>query len=147
MVPCVFESNGGIGAEGSKLLKLLSVNCRNYTAKEFLLHAHKRISVTMQSANANIAQLAMQRFHLHHHAKNKSIYEAHLLKRAANPRPYSTPIDADELDKIIQPELQASHADFQERKHAAAEAKSDSRAAPFTHVDRMGLIEFGQHAA
>ena len=66
-VPFVMETYGGIGHEASQLLRLLSVHSKELSAPAFLTHAHKRLSVTLQSSNANIAQLAMESLHLHQH--------------------------------------------------------------------------------
>ena len=56
MIPFVMESYGGIGAEAVKLIQRLSKQSPTFTPKEFMRHAHTRLSITLQSANAVIAE-------------------------------------------------------------------------------------------
>ena len=58
-IPFVLESNGGLSREASKLLRLLSTHCTDESPKQWLAHAHKVISVVLQSANARLAQGGM----------------------------------------------------------------------------------------
>jgi hypothetical protein len=60
MIPFVLETYGGIGAEAVRLLKRLSKEQQGYTAQQFMTHAYNRLSVTLQSSNANVQLECMQ---------------------------------------------------------------------------------------
>ena len=68
------ESYGGMAPESVALLKLLSLHSKEYSPQQFLQHAYRRLSVTLQTANANIAALGIQRLHLHQHHGNPNRY-------------------------------------------------------------------------
>lgn len=137
MIPFAIESYGGIGREGSDFLRTLAAHSREYTPAAFLLHARKRLSVTLQSSNANIAQLAMQQFHLHHHSRNPASYEAHLKKKAAIG--YCEPSNADYIDRCIQPTLQAASAAIINQQ--LADSDNSSNTPSFTHDSRIAFAD------
>ena len=58
-MPFVLESNGGLSREAAKLLRLLSTHSVDVSPRQWLAHAHKVISVVLQSANARLAQGGM----------------------------------------------------------------------------------------
>ena len=58
-MPFVLESNGALSREATRLLRLLSTHSVDVTPREWLAHAHKVISVVLQSANARLAQGGM----------------------------------------------------------------------------------------
>ena len=137
MIPFCIETYGGIGKEGTQLLQTLAAHSKEYSPAAFLLHARKRLSVTLQSSNANIAQLAMQQFHLHNNARNKSTYEAHLVKKAS--LGYAQPIDADRLEHALQPTLQAASAAIIQQQQQLEQRTSDRP--NFIHPDRIGQVD------
>jgi hypothetical protein len=58
-MPFVLESNGALSREAVKLLRVLSAHSVDMSAKQWLTHAYKVISVVLQSANARLAQGGM----------------------------------------------------------------------------------------
>ena len=138
MIPFCIETYGGVGKEGTQLLQTLAALSKEYSPAAFLLHARKRLSVTLQSSNANIQQLAIQQFHLHNNARNKSTYEAHLVKKASIG--YAQPIDADRLEHAIQPALQAQSAAIIEEQQQQLQQRSSNKP-NFIHPDRVGQVD------
>ena len=49
------ESVGAFGTEASLLLERLSSHCTDRSPADFLLHAHRMLSVALQSGNAHVA--------------------------------------------------------------------------------------------
>ena len=64
MVPFVLETYGGLGADATKLMSTMAKQSTKFSEKEFAAHYYKRLSVTLQSANATIAERGMQSMHL-----------------------------------------------------------------------------------
>jgi hypothetical protein len=55
------ETYGGLGEEALELLHILSKHCKDeYNEQQFLTHAFRRLSVTLQTANANIQSRGVQ---------------------------------------------------------------------------------------
>lgn len=101
LIPFVLETYGGIGADASKLLKQLARHSREYSSASFLLHARKRLAVTLHSSNANVSLLAMQQQHLRQHMQAPSN-----VSRARHARPH----DTDQLAARLAPILNSSAA-------------------------------------
>ena len=59
LYPFAVETYGGLGVEAQRLLMLLSQHSRELSPKQFLAHAPKRISVTLQASNAQLQQSAV----------------------------------------------------------------------------------------
>ena len=78
MFAFALESYGGMGPDGSRLLRKLASFSRSFSPRQFLLHAYRRLSVTLQSSNANISLLAMQQLHLQQHARNRWTFDRQL---------------------------------------------------------------------
>jgi hypothetical protein len=55
LVPFVMESTGALGTEASQLLERMSAHCTDRSPADFLLHAHRMLSVALQSGNAHVA--------------------------------------------------------------------------------------------
>jgi len=140
----VVESYGGIGPEASSLLKQLSRYSREYTPRAFLLHARKRLSVSLQASNANIALLGMQETHLRMHSKNPSGYVSYAKRRAAT-MGYPQARDSDQLRAHIGPAVFSSGAAAAAsvaEEHGDDES-DESRDGEFQHASRVntaGLI-------
>jgi len=147
MVPFVMESYGGIGEEASKLLRTMSVHSVEYSPSDFLLHAHKRLSVALQSSNADVAQLAMQHFHLHQHAANKISYEAKRDIHWARTTKYAQAADGDQLAQHVSLAVQSAECQAQQR---AADRMDESASAAgqlaFVHQRRVGVADIAHFA-
>jgi len=141
----VLETYGGIGHEADQLLRLLSVHSKELSAPAFLLHARKRLSVTLQSSNANVAQLGMESFHLHSHLSSSSF--ARQDRQMRKHHAYTFPANADSIARRIQPTVDAADANFRDERQ---QAKDDDPAAPFQpsfiHPDRVGQVDVRQAA-
>ena len=120
-----------------------------YSPEEFLMHARKRLSVTLQSSNADIAQLAMQQYHLRQHAANTGSFDHHERERDARHRIYSQPADGDRLARKVSLVVQAAELQAFQREAAAARtasaasasSHSDSSDLPFVHERRVGFAD------
>jgi hypothetical protein len=55
LVPFVMESTGALGTEALQLLERMSAHCTDRSPSDFLLHAHRMLSVALQSGNAHVA--------------------------------------------------------------------------------------------
>ena len=138
MVACAMETYGGLGKEAVRLLHTLAAHSRQYTPQEFLRHAYDRLSVTLQSSNADISQMGMQQLHLARHAKNRHTHLASVHRRSTGGG-YSEPrTDADRLERRLQTQLGADAAD-----EAAAAAAYLHRAAAYEHDARIAFADFG----
>ena len=105
------ESYGGISNESMKLLQTLASHSQEYTPVEFLQHAYRRLSCTLQSSNANIPQLAIQQLHLHRHAAAGN-YER-WIRRGKRSLTYAQPINADRLAKSMEHSIAAAEIRIQ----------------------------------
>jgi hypothetical protein len=56
-----------LSTETAQLLNQLAPHARQHTPQQFLRHAYDRLSVTLQSSNADISQMRMQQLHLAQH--------------------------------------------------------------------------------
>lgn len=137
MIPFALESYGGISSEASSLLQTMSAHSVEYSPADFLLHAHKRLSVALQSSNADIAQLAMQQFHLRQHAANKSSYDLWQRKHEERVRAYAQPANGDRLAASISAFVQAADMQAMERHESLLPVSDPSRLA-FVHQRRVG---------
>lgn len=106
----------------------------------FLLHAHKRLSVALQSSNADTAQLAMQQFHLHQHAANKSTFEAQRQRHWIRTTSYAQAADGDQLARRVSLIVQAAECQAMERAELTESASDDDRLA-FVHQRHVGIAD------
>jgi hypothetical protein len=140
MIPFVLETYGGLGTEATALLQQLSFSAHDYTPSEFLLHARRRLSVTLQSSNADVAQLAMQRFHLIQHASNRGTYQHSLQLADERNKRYAQPHNGDRLATkirgvVAEAEARASFVD------ELACLDDESESAPFVHSHRVSFAD------
>jgi len=124
MFAFALESYGGMGPDGSRLLRKLASFSRSFTPRQFLLHAYRRLSVTLQSSNANISLLAMQQLHLQQHARNRWTFDRQLSQQT-RALGYAQPIDSDRLARELKPAWHALHegaadSDGEGEQHAPA---------------------------
>jgi hypothetical protein len=138
LIPFVMETYGGMGAEATKLLHIIAAHSQEYTAADFLTHAHSRLSVALQSSNADIAQNGMQLFHLRQHAANKCQFDISQQARDARNRMYSQPAHGDQLATRVSLSVHAADAAAAEAEHLGAEGES---ALPFTHERRVAFAD------
>jgi len=110
MIPFVVESYGGIGAEALTLLHTMAAHCKEYSPREFLLHAHHRISIALQSSNADIAQLAMQQHHLRQRCVFSSEYDQNQRKHDARNAANARPAHGDQLARRVSLTVHAAAA-------------------------------------
>ena len=99
-----------MGPEATALLSALAQHSQEYPARAFLLHAHRRLSCTLQSSNANIALLAMQQWHLSQHAKDSRTHERHLERRAQTLSQYAEPHNSDLLWRQLRAQMSSTSA-------------------------------------
>lgn len=59
LIPVVFETYGGMGKEGQKLLAMLADACDTLTSQQFLTHARAVLSVALQSGHGRVRQQGM----------------------------------------------------------------------------------------
>jgi len=138
LIPFVVESYGGLGPDATSLLKRLSHYSREYTPRAFLLHARKRLSVTLQSSNANIALMGMQETHLRMHARKPSGHVSYAQKRAAN-MGYPQPRDSDQLRARMGPAVFSSGAAAAASvaEEHGDEESDEARDGEFQHASRV----------
>jgi hypothetical protein len=63
MFPFILETYGGIGQEAHQLLHILASHATEGEEKQFLQHAYRCISVSLQSSNSDLAQAGMHMLH------------------------------------------------------------------------------------
>jgi hypothetical protein len=145
-VPFVMETYGGIGHEASQLLRLLSVHSKELSAPAFLTHAHKRLSVTLQSSNANIAQLAMESLHLHQHLTGAESFRRQQEQQRQHQH-YTFPLNSDSIARRIEPTIAAAHANFRDEQQQSIDDDPTAAFKPsFIHPDRAGQVDVRQAA-
>ena len=115
MIPFIVESYGGIGAEAMQLLHTLAAHCKEYTPADFLQHAHNRISIALQSSNADIAQLSMQQHHLRQHCVFDREYDENQRRHDARNSAYAQPANGDQLERRVSMIVHAANAKARER--------------------------------
>jgi hypothetical protein len=124
MVPFVMETYGGMGPEAQTLLHNIAAHSTEYSPEDFLAHARKRLSVTLQSSNADIAQLAMQRFHLREQLTYRNArYGKEEQERDARNKRKSYPCDGDRLEVRVQEVLRNSR--FVARMRGVSPSRDD----------------------
>jgi hypothetical protein len=133
MIPFVLESYGGFGKEAVKLLLTLAGHSKEYTPKQFLTHAYNRLSVALQSSNANIALLSLQQLHLEQHARSPSEYAASQRAQAATG--YARPIDTDRLAQRVHSIVAGHSPDADDESEGAAPIP------PFVHDSRIAFVD------
>lgn len=139
MVPFVMETYGGVGREGTTLLHVLASHCKRYSKEAFLSHARKRLSVTLQSANANLSQLAMQGFLLreHSHSNARGVYDWRQQQRDKHNAKLSLPEDGDRLARRVSLCVAVAAAEAEaEEADAGAGSPLD-----FTHDQRLAFAD------
>jgi len=144
MVPFAVETYGGIGAEATTLLYTMAAHCKEYSPREFLLHAHRRISVALQSSNADIAQLAMQQHHLRQHAANQASFDHNQRVRDAHLRIYAQPADGDQLARHVSIAVTTADVHAREREEELLSQPSDSCRLSFVHERRVGFADISR---
>ena len=142
MVPFAVETYGGIGAEATTLLHTMAAHSKEYSPADFLLHARKRLSVALQSSNADIAQLAMQQHHLRQHAANQGAFDHNQRQRDAHLRIYAQPANGDQLARRVSIMVEAADAQAREREEAMeSQLQSDSCQLAFVHERRVAFAD------
>jgi hypothetical protein len=137
------ETYGGIGAEASTLLQTMAALSVEYSPSDFLLHAHKRLSVALQSSNADTAQIAMQHFHLHQHSSNKWNHEMKRDEHWARTTKYAQAADGDALARQVSIVVQAAECQAQQRA-ACADATDDADRLAFVHQRHVGVADIAR---
>jgi hypothetical protein len=140
MIPFALETYGGIGKEAAALLQTLSAHSVEYSPADFLLHAHKRLSVALQSSNADIAQLAMQQYHLRQHAANKNTYDTCQRKHDERSRAYAQPADGDQLAQRVSLSVAVADAQALGREEERLSDPDSDRFA-FVHQHHVGFAD------
>ena len=142
MVPFAVETYGGIGAEATTLLHTMAAHSKEYSPADFLLHAHKRLSIALQSSNADIAQLAMQQHHLRQHAaSNQGSFDSNQRRHNAHFRIYAQPANGDQLARRVSIVVEAADAEAREREEAMESLPSDSCQLAFVHERRVAFAD------
>jgi len=140
MVPFAVETHGGIGAEATTLLHTMAAHSKEYSPAEFLTHAHARLSVALQSSNADIAQLGIEQLHLRQHAGNPYQFDAHQRERDRRNAQYSQPANGDQLHRRVRLIVQAADAKAADREEEET-AAADESALAFLHERRVGFAD------
>jgi len=138
MIPFVLESYGGFGVEASALLQQLSAFSQELSPREFLLHAHRRLSVTLQSSNADIAQLAMQHHQLAQHTTNRTLYDRWKALAAVRQAHYVKPYDGDKLARRVSLTVAAAEASATQLDELTV---MDESTQPFVHAHRVSFAD------
>ena len=117
------ESYGIMGKECNRLIKMIAAHSKgNMTPAEFKRYAVSRLSVTLQTANANLSLLGQQQLHLAQHS--------HYTKYPAwrfQPGPgHAPPISTEHLHRFVTPELNAARADAIDSLLPSSTDSSDS---------------------
>jgi hypothetical protein len=140
MVPFAMETYGGIAPEAEALLRTMAAHSTEYSPSDFLLHAHKRLSVTLQSSNADVAQHAMQQFHLRQHAANTRTYDIHQALHLERASRYAQPAQGDRLAQQLQPIMEAADVQALQAEHAT-EAACHAAPLAFVHARHVGIAD------
>jgi len=141
MVPFAVETYGGIGAEATTLLHTMAAHSTEYSPAEFLTHAHARLSVALQSSNADIAQLGIEQLHLRQHAGNPYQFDAHQRERDRRNAQYAQPANGDQLHRRVSLIVQAADAKAAADREEEAIAAADESALAFLHERRVGFAD------
>jgi hypothetical protein len=112
MIPFVLETYGGIGAEAVRLLKRLSKSSKEYTAQQFMTHAYNRLSVTLQSSNANVQLECMQQHILREQQANPHSFDHWIRKKVERTGRYAEPKDSNKLAKDIERAMNVADAEI-----------------------------------
>jgi hypothetical protein len=134
MIPFVVETYGGCGKQASALLQRLSRSSEEYSSREFLLHARRKLSAVLQTANANSMLLAQQQYLLEQHARDPHLHAEWQLRRQLNlgaSRPVSSNKLARRLEDQFSSEGPASSDSFHPFHSSTAEFV-------FEHASRLG---------
>ncbi len=130
MMAFAMETYGGIGEEGRLVLKMLAAHSTEMSPEQFFQHALHRLSITLQTANANVALQSMQRLQLTQYLRGQRgqlWYRKHVLP--------AEPISAERLAGRLFPiDVEASDT----FDHAAP--------ACFDHTTRMATAHATRHA-
>ena len=103
-----------MGKECNRLLKMISAHSKgNMSPKEFKRYAISRLSVVLQTANANLSLLGQQQLHLAQHTTHP-----HYPSWRFQPGPgHTQPINTNHLHRYVTPELNAAHSNAIETDH------------------------------
>jgi hypothetical protein len=107
MFAFAMESSDGLASESTELLRNLAAHSQEYTPQKFLLHAHRRLSVVLQSSNANIALRGMQHLHLQQHHGSPERYAQYQRNRNVA---QARPLDSDMLERRMHSTVLAAAA-------------------------------------
>jgi len=129
MVPFAVETYGGIGSEATTLLYTMAAHSKEYSPAQFLTHAYARLSVALQSSNADIAQLGMEQLHLRQHAANPNQFDCSQRERDRRNAQYAQPEDGKKLERRVSLIVQAAEAKAETAAVAEREAEEEEAAA------------------
>jgi len=107
LIPFIIETYGGIGKAATALLKRMSVHSREYSSKEFLIHAYSRLSVCLQSSNANLILLSMQQLATSFHLTKKQMHKTRYS--------YSQPVSSNVLHVQLEKQMNGLEATYERR--------------------------------
>jgi hypothetical protein len=148
MIPFALETYGGLGAEAVRLLKRLAKASKEYSPKQFMTHAYNRLSVTLQSSNANVQLECMQQHLLREQQANKSSFDEWRRNHWERTTKYAEPKDSNKLARDIARMMGVAHAHTATTTtttHAASLESSSSPSSssqsdtPFVHAVTSGL--------
>jgi hypothetical protein len=107
LIPFVMETYGGIGKAAASLLKRMSQHSREYSPKEFLEHAHARLSICLQSSNANLVLLSMQQLSTSLHLAKKQMHKTSY--------GYSKPVSSNLLQVQLEKQMNGLDVTYERR--------------------------------
>ena len=128
--------------QASQLLQRMSLCSKEYSPKQFLSHARRRLSATLQNSNANLALMALQELHQRQYLRHPGRALAQWDRRgSASARPVSSDRLAARLSATLGWDDAGVHGDTQ-----LTEAEQADTAAPFVHFSRtdgFGVLHDG----
>lgn len=122
----------------------MAAHSMEHSPADFLLHAHKRLSVALQSSNANTAQLPMQNFHLHQLAAGMYMDEKNRDQHWARTTKYAQAAHGDQLTRQVSLVMQAAECHAQERAADLADAASEAARLVFVHQRHVGVADIAR---
>ena len=125
------ETYGGISSEAMNLLKLFSRHCDNMPAYIFLSYARSRISVCLQTSNANLSLLAAQRMSI---GQLMGFQVAQPTVTYGYTKPINTNYLAKKMDQHVQT-LKHRKIDHKKRTHALNKRVSFNHGNTISRID------------
>lgn len=102
MLPFVMETYGGFGSDAKRVLRYLAASSTAMSAKEFMDHAQKSLSVALQRGNAHVSLLGQQSLHWKRQLRHRG---ERFREAALRARHYAQQGNAQQLEYHLRPEI------------------------------------------